>query len=152
MFRLLFFLFLTFPLIEIYFLIRVGSAIGPGWTVFLCIFTAVVGAALLRQQGFSTLSRVQTTMARGEVPALEMLEGAVLLTCGIFLLTPGFFTDTLGFLGLIPSLRQAFVLWAVKRALQREEFEVTVYRQGPDDSSHRQRPRVIEGRAKREDE
>lgn len=153
MFRLLFILFLIFPLVEIYLLIRVGSNIGAGWTIFLCIFTAVAGAALLRQQGFSTLRRVQTTMLRGEVPALEMLEGAVLLVCGIFLLTPGFFTDTLGFLGLIPSLRRSFLLWGVKRTLQRGDFKVAVYRhQDPHDPAPRQRPRTIEGQAKREDE
>ncbi|ABA59369.1 FxsA cytoplasmic membrane protein [Nitrosococcus oceani ATCC 19707] len=154
MFRLLFIFFLTFPLIEIYLLIRVGSAVGAGWTVFLCIVTAMVGALLLRQQGFSTVSRVQASMARGQVPALEMLEGALLLVCGIFLLTPGFFTDTLGFLGLIPPVRRAFLLWVARRTLQRGGVEVTLYRQGqgPEDSDHRQRPRIIDGQAKREDE
>jgi len=152
MFRLLFFLFLLFPLLEIYLLIRVGGLIGAGWTVFLCVSTAVVGAMLLRQQGFSTLSRVQATMARGEVPALEMLEGAVLLVCGVFLLTPGFFTDVLGFLGLIPPLRQAFVLRAVKRGMQQGEYEVTIYRWGPYGSGRRHPRRIINGESKREDD
>jgi UPF0716 protein FxsA len=152
MFRLLFFLFLAFPLIEIYLLIRVGGLIGAGWTVFLCVSTAIAGAMLLRQQGFSTLSRVQTTMARGEVPALEMLEGAVLLVCGVFLLTPGFFTDILGFLGLIPPLRQSLVLRAVKRSMQHGEYEVTVYRWKSQGSGRRQPHRIINGESKREDD
>lgn len=151
MLRLLFFLFLILPLIEIYLLIRVGSIIGAGWTVFLCIFTAVAGIALMRQQGFSTLGRVQATMARGEAPALEMLEGAVLMACGVFLLIPGFFTDILAFFGLIPRFRRSFVLWVVRRVFRRGNHEVAVYRRGPDSSGYRERPRVIEGDSKRED-
>lgn len=152
MFRLLFFFFLALPLIEIYLLIHVGSLIGAGWTVFLCIFTAVVGVALMRQQGFSTLSRVQATMARGEAPALEMLEGAVLMACGVFLLIPGFFTDILAFLGLIPSFRRGLVLWAIRHLFHRSNYKVTVYQHGSDNLDYRERPRVIEGESKHEDD
>jgi UPF0716 protein FxsA len=152
MIRSLFFLFLVLPLIEIYLLIRVGSVIGAGWTIFLCIFTAMLGGILVRRQGFSTLRNVQATIARGEAPALEMLEGMVLLVCGILFLIPGFFTDTLAFIGLIPGFRRFLVLWAVKHVLSREKLGMTVYRRGSHDPAHRQRPRVIEGQAKREDE
>jgi UPF0716 protein FxsA len=152
MFRSLLFLFLTLPLIEIYLLILVGGIIGAGWTVFLCIFTAVLGSALVRRQGFSTLRNVQAMMARGEIPALEMLEGMVLLVCGVLLIIPGFFTDTLAFIGLIPSFRRFLVRWAVKNALPRNRFEITVYRHGSKDPSFNQRSRIIEGQAKREDE
>ena len=88
--------FLTVPLIEIYLLIKVGGVIGAWPTVLLVVLTAVVGAFLIR--------------LRGEVPAIEMLEGAVLVICGALLLTPGFFTDTLGFLLLIPGLRRWLIL------------------------------------------
>jgi UPF0716 protein FxsA len=152
MFRLFFFLFLALPLIEIYLLILVGSIIGAGLTVFLCIFTAALGGILVRRQGFSTLGNVQATMARGEVPALEMLEGMVLLICGILFLIPGFFTDILAFLGLIPSLRRLLVLWTVKHALPRSKFKVAVYGHESNNLSYRQRSRIIEGQAKREDE
>jgi UPF0716 protein FxsA len=117
MLRLLFVLFLVVPLIEIYLLIKVGSVIGAMPTVALVVLTAVIGAVLLRVQGFTTMQRVRLSLAQGEVPALEMLEGVVLLFCGALLLTPGFFTDTIGFLGLVPPLRRAMILWLVNKGL-----------------------------------
>lgn len=116
-FQILFLLFLTIPMLEIYLLIKVGGVIGAMPTVFMVVFTAVLGAWLLRIQGFSMLTRVRTTMAQGGIPAIEMLEGAVLLVSGALLLTPGFFTDAIGFLCLIPSLRRAVIRWALGRFL-----------------------------------
>lgn len=115
LFQILLLLFLLIPIIEIYLLIEVGSAIGAFPTIFLVVFTAVVGAALLRWQGFTTFQRVREAMARGEVPAIEMMEGVVLLICGALLLTPGFFTDAVGFLCLIPAVRRYFILEIIKR-------------------------------------
>lgn len=109
MFRSLFILFLLIPLIEIYFLIQVGSVIGAGWTIFAVVATAVIGAWLLRLQGFSTLQRAQTSIAQGQIPAIAMLEGVALVLSGALLLTPGFVTDTVGFLLLIPAVRQALI-------------------------------------------
>jgi UPF0716 protein FxsA len=114
-FQILFVLFLLIPMLEIYLLIKVGAIIGALPTVFMVVFTAVLGVWLLRIQGFATLARVRQTMAQGGIPAVEMLEGAVLLVAGALLLTPGFFTDTVGFLCLIPSLRRAIVRWALAR-------------------------------------
>ncbi|HSH28432.1 MAG TPA: FxsA family protein [Thiohalobacter sp.] len=116
-FAVLLLLFLTVPLVEIYFLIKVGGWIGAVPTVFMVVFTAVLGALLLRHQGFSTLQRLQLSMTRGELPAVEMLEGVVLVISGALLLTPGFFTDALGFLGLIPPLRQALIRAWIARQL-----------------------------------
>lgn len=116
-FRLLLVLFFTVPLIEIYLLIQVGSVIGAVPTVVLVVFTAVLGAGLLRLQGFATLARVQAMLARGQVPAIEVMEGAVLLVAGVLLLTPGFFTDAIGFLCLIPWLRRKLILWAIRRGV-----------------------------------
>ena len=109
LFRILFTLFLLIPLLEIYLLIQVGGLIGAWPTVFLVVFTAVLGATLLRHQGLMTLNRVQTALARGELPTMAMLEGVVLILSGALLLTPGFFTDALGFLALVPPLRQALI-------------------------------------------
>ncbi len=114
-FQILLLLFLLVPVIEIYLLIEVGSAIGAMSTIFLVVLTAIVGAALLRWQGFTTLQRVREAMARGEVPAIEMMEGVVLLICGALLLTPGFFTDAIGFLALIPAVRRHFIMEIIKR-------------------------------------
>lgn len=109
MFRSLFILFLLVPLIEIYFLIQVGSVIGAAWTVFLVVATAVIGAGLLRWQGLNTLQRAQASLAHGELPAIAMLEGVALLLSGAMLLTPGFFTDTIGFILLVPAFRQGLI-------------------------------------------
>ncbi|MCZ6803229.1 MAG: FxsA family protein [Proteobacteria bacterium] len=106
MFKILFILFLTIPLIEIMILIEIGRIVGAGYTIILVIGTAALGAALLRNQGLSTLAKVQSNMNQGNLPATEMIEGLMLLIAGALLLTPGFFTDIFGFLVLIPALRQ----------------------------------------------
>jgi UPF0716 protein FxsA len=95
--------------------------IGSGWTIFAVVATAVIGVWLLRQQGFSTLQRAQLSIAQGQIPAVAMLEGVALIISGALLLTPGFFTDSIGFLLLIPIVRQALI----KRAFQNGQF---VYR------------------------
>ena len=117
MFRLLLILLLTVPLIEIYLLIQVGSVIGALPTVALVVLTAILGAGLLRWQGFTTMQRVRQTLGRGELPAIEMLEGVVLLICGALLLTPGFFTDIIGFLGLVPFVRRRLILWFLSKGM-----------------------------------
>jgi UPF0716 protein FxsA len=106
LFRILLILFLTVPLVEIAILIKIGKVIGAGYTIALVIGTAILGAALLRAQGISTLAKVQTNINRGQLPAIELIEGLILLISGVLLLTPGFFTDMLGFLALVPILRQ----------------------------------------------
>ncbi len=117
MFRLFFLLFLSIPLLEIYLLLQVGGLIGAWPTVLLVVATAVLGALLLRHQGLFTLNKVQLAMARGELPTMAMLEGVVLILCGAMLLTPGFFTDALGFLGLVPPLRQAAIRLLLTRGV-----------------------------------
>jgi UPF0716 protein FxsA len=103
----LFVLLLGVPLIEIYVLIQVGRAIGAGATILLLILTALAGAWLLRAQGLRTIARVQEALARGELPAQALLEGLVLVLTSVLLLTPGFVTDAIGFLVLLPWVRQA---------------------------------------------
>ena len=106
MFKFLFILFLTIPLIEIAILIEIGKVFGAAYTIILVIGTAALGAALLREQGLSTLAKVQMNMNQGNLPATELIEGLMLLIAGALLLTPGFFTDVFGFLVLIPALRK----------------------------------------------
>jgi len=119
LFRILFILFLTIPLIEIYLFIQVGEVIGGFATIFLIVFTAVLGVWLLRWQGLITLNRLQTTMAQGELPAVPLIEGMMLLVAGALLLTPGFFTDTIGFILLVPGLRQRLAQALLLRGLFR---------------------------------
>ena len=107
-------IFVAAPLVELYVLIEVGSEIGALPTIALSIFTAVLGGALVRLQGFAVLFRVQEAMVRGEVPALELLEGAMLLVVGFALLLPGFITDAVGFLLLVPPIRRAVIMWYLR--------------------------------------
>ena len=97
-FQWLLLLFLVIPLVEIYLLIEVGGIIGVLPTIGLVVTTAVLGAFLMRAQGFATLAKVQDQLQRGEVPAVPLFEGALILIAGALLLTPGFFTDAFGFL------------------------------------------------------
>ncbi len=108
-FRLLFLLFILVPLVEIYLLMQVGSVIGAFSTILLVVATAIIGVTLLRAQGLSTLMDAQRSMAGGEIPALQLMEGAALLVSGALLLTPGFVTDFIGFLGLIPTTRKMLI-------------------------------------------
>ena len=108
-------IFLVIPVVEIYFLIQVGEQIGALWTVILVVLTAIIGVRLLKQQGLSTLMKAQQKMQSGALPAKEIIEGIALVIAGAFLLTPGFVTDFIGFILLIPATRQIVVaLFAVK--------------------------------------
>jgi len=106
LFRIFLILFITIPLVEIAILINIGKIIGAGYTIALVIGTAFLGVSLLRIQGISTLAKVQANIKKGQLPATELIEGLILLISGVLLLTPGFFTDMLGFLMLVPILRQ----------------------------------------------
>lgn len=105
-FPLLFVLFFLVPLLEIYILIQVGSVIGAPLTIFSVVFTAVLGAYLIRRQGLSTFARFQDKLKSREIPAQEIVDGFCLLISGAFLMTPGFFTDAMGFALLIPPVRR----------------------------------------------
>ncbi len=105
----LFPIFVVVTLAEIYVLVSVGQAIGGLSTVLLVIITAFIGSSLLRQQGWSTMAKAQQSMSEGRTPAMEMMEGVVILVSGILLLTPGFLTDVLGLLGLMPWSRSYFI-------------------------------------------
>ena len=87
-------------------LIEVGGMIGPLPTVGLVVLTAICGVWLLRLEGMATLTRVQEKLQRGEIPETELLEGIMLIIGGALLLTPGFATDIVGFVCLVPGLRR----------------------------------------------
>ena len=146
-------LFIVVPLVELYLIIEVGSLIGALWTVLLVVLTAVIGVSLLRIQGFNTLNRARMNMEEGTLPAMEMMEGMVLAVGGALLITPGFITDTLGFLCLIPASRRAFIRYLMLRT--------TVHGQGfyshrsthhsSEKSGHGHQGRTIEGEFHRDD-
>lgn len=97
--------FVIVPILEIALLIQVGGWIGAWETIGLVILTAVVGTVLFRTQGFMVLARAQDTLARGGFPAQELFDGVCILVAGVLLLTPGFMTDALGLVLLVPGLR-----------------------------------------------
>ncbi len=98
-------LFIAVPLIEMVVLIKVGQQIGALSTIALVVLTAVIGIALLKQQGIAMLNRANWKINQGQIPAREMAEGIVLAAGGALLLTPGFVTDTLGFICILPGSR-----------------------------------------------
>jgi UPF0716 protein FxsA len=105
MFGRLLILFITVPLIELYLFFKIGSRIGLAPTLIIIIVTGFLGAALTRIQGLRTLARFQQATAEGRMPHEEVLDGLMILVAGAVLLTPGFLTDAVGFLLLIPAFR-----------------------------------------------
>ena len=99
-------LFIVMPIVEIALLLRMGDVVGWIPTLLIVIVTAIVGSAMLRQQGLATLNKARQRMDGGEMPAQQLLEGILIMIGGVLLLTPGFVTDTFGFICLIPVTRQ----------------------------------------------
>ncbi len=147
-------LFIVVPLIELYLIIEVGSHIGALWTVLIVIMTAVIGVQLLRIQGFNTLRRAQQNMAQGSLPAMEMMEGIVLAVGGALLITPGFLTDTLGFLCLIPFTRRAMIRRFMSvSSVQMGGFQSQNFgNQPPHRPDSSQSGRTLDGEFRREDD
>lgn len=105
------FLLLFIPILEIVVFILVGGQIGVVATLAMILFTAILGSILLRVQGFSIINRIREQTERGELPGRELGNGAMILAAGILLLTPGFVTDSIGFLLFIPPVRE--IIWSV---------------------------------------
>ncbi|EGR0550842.1 membrane protein FxsA [Vibrio cholerae] len=117
MFPILQFLFIAVPVIEIALFIQVGGVLGVWPTIALVLLTAIVGASLVRSQGLQTLLTVQQRLAQGQLPAQQILEGVMLAVAGVLLLTPGFFTDILGMLVLLPAPRAYFAKQLMSRVV-----------------------------------
>ena len=113
--RLLLLLFITIPIVEMWVLIEVGARVGALPTIALVFLTALVGVALLRQQGLATLLRFNSRLEQGQLPAVEMFEGLFLALGGALLLTPGFVTDAIGFACLLPPLRRSLIRFLLQR-------------------------------------
>ena len=140
-------LFLVIPIIEIYLLIQVGGYIGVLPTIALVVLTAVIGASLLRSQGIQTYMRFNQSLGEGRVPANEILEGVALLIGGALLLTPGFFTDLIGFFCLLPITRRPVVTFIVNRFNPMSGMNMDGFRPPSSDSSSDPKPgNVYEGK------
>jgi len=132
MFGYLLLIFTLVPAVELAVLIKVGTHIGVGNTLFLIFLTGVLGASLARLQGFAVYLSIQTSLQKGRMPSEEMLDGLMILVGGIVLLTPGFITDFLGFLLLIPWTRRIIKSWLRRKFEQmtREEQIITTHCSG----------------------
>ncbi len=102
---------MAIPLIEIYFLIKVGEVFGAFHTVFFVILTAVIGAVFARMEGLRTLQRMQYQLRQGEMPAEEIVDSLLIFVASVLLLTPGFLTDAVGFGVLFPVTRVFVKRW-----------------------------------------
>lgn len=114
-FRIILIALLVVPVVEIFLLVQAGGIIGVFATVLLVIATGVWGAYLFHTQGLATWARLQSALARGEVPTMELVEGPLVLVGGILLLTPGFLTDLAGLVCLLPQSRRWLALYLLER-------------------------------------
>ncbi|RLB68962.1 MAG: membrane protein FxsA [Deltaproteobacteria bacterium] len=125
MFIKLLILFTLVPIIELYVLLEAGRQIGVGATIGMIFLTGIAGAYLARSQGFNLINRIQADLNQGRVPADQIMDGAIILSGGLLLLTPGFCTDLFGFCLLTPITRQYIKIWLTKwldRKIQRGEI------------------------------
>jgi UPF0716 protein FxsA len=115
----LFIAFVTVPFAELWLLLHLGSVVGAGPTFGLVILTGAVGAWLARREGYRTLLAIQNEMAKGALPAGELVDGMIIFMGGALLLTPGILTDALGFAMIIPFtrflIRRSLVAWMQRK-------------------------------------
>lgn len=142
-------LFIAVPLIEIYVLVSVGKVIGALPTVLAVVATAVLGVFLLRRQGRQALVNARAKLQAGSVPSMELAEGVFLAAGGMLLLTPGFMTDALGFLCLVPGIRQRLIKrWSARLFMGAQG----PFRPGANPAGHDRDSHTIEGEYRRDDD
>ncbi|MCR9110796.1 FxsA family protein [Marivita sp. XM-24bin2] len=141
----LFVAFLLVPLIEIGLFIQIGGLIGLWPTLGIVVLTAILGTYLVRSQGIAALNNLRGSFSRLEDPSEPLAHGAMILLAGALLLTPGFFTDGVGFALLAPPLRSALIQ-NMRKHIKVQRFEMGP-QQDPFAKPERQRPRdtVIDG-------
>ncbi|WP_299817401.1 FxsA family protein [uncultured Jannaschia sp.] len=119
----LFAIFVAVPIIEIALFIQVGGLIGLFPTLAIVVVTAALGTYLVRKQGLAELRRIQQSLDRLSNPTRPLAHGAMILASGLLLLTPGFFTDAVGFALLVPGVRDA-VMHHVRKRIEVKAFTV----------------------------
>ncbi len=111
----------------------VESRIGLGWALLVALATALIGSYLVRRAGLSVLGRIRQKMNRAELPGRELSHGAAILVAGAFLISPGFITDTLGFLLLLPAVREMIHGIVSKRLTSKVTVMTTNFQAPPRD-------------------
>ncbi len=128
----LFLVLVGVPIIEIGLFIQLGGFLGLWPTLGIVVLTALLGSLLLRMQGLSTLEELKRTAETGQSPAGPMANGALILVAGLLLLTPGFFTDSIGFLLMVPPVRTLLIKWIATRAQMKMYAAAANSPQAPD--------------------
>lgn len=100
-------LLVSVPLLELFVIVQVAGGLGVGQTILLLLVVSVVGAWMVRRSGLGVLKQIRTRLERGELPGNELVDGVLILVAGALMLTPGFLTDAVGLLLLIPPTRIA---------------------------------------------
>jgi UPF0716 protein FxsA len=127
---LLILLFIVIPIAELYVILQVGEAIGAPLTIALLVADSLLGSWLLKSQGRTVWRRFQETMQAGRVPHREVIDGALVIFGGAFLITPGFLTDIVGVLLLLPPTRAVFRRWLIRRGGRMFGISVATGRRG----------------------
>ena len=116
-----FILIFLMPFLEIFLIIEIGQYFGAMNTIIMILATAILGAVLVRIEGLSTLSRIKTSVQRGELPTIELISGGILIISAVVLLTPGFITDVLGLILMAPSIRRTVASIVALKFVVRQE-------------------------------
>jgi UPF0716 protein FxsA len=154
---LLILIFIVVPIVELYVIIQVGQAIGALWTIAILIADSLLGSALLRSQGRAAWRRFRAAVAEGRPPAREVIDGALIIFGGAFLITPGFVSDVVGVLLLLPPTRAAFRALLVRRFRSRLVVSLAGAGAGAGAGRARRDPRArhdydVEGTARESDQ
>jgi UPF0716 protein FxsA len=152
--------FVAFPLLELALLIKVGQWIGFWLTMLILVSTAIIGSAVLHEQGFSAMRRMMQSAREARPPIEPVVDSVFLLIAGLLLLTPGLISDALGCLLLVPPLRRAIARWVVGHMLSTASVYVQTRTVGDAPGPHDARPGrdgaddgvVIEGEWERTDQ
>ncbi len=118
----LLFIILGIPLIEIFIMIKIGGIIGAFNTLLFILFTAVTGVYFAKLEGLNELKSAVTKTLRNEVPFYELVSGAALMFAALLLIIPGFLTDIIGFLLIIPFTRKFIIKLIAKRQKKNSNF------------------------------
>ena len=114
---------ITLPLIEIYLMIKIGNLIGAANTIFLIFFTAITGVYFARLEGLNTMKSGFNQLIKNEVPIYEIISGAALAFAALLLIIPGFLTDIVGFLLIIPITRKLFIKSISSKFSNKKKYE-----------------------------
>lgn len=134
MFMILLAMFILVPLAELIVIVEIGSQIGYFYTILILIVISVTGAALAKRQGYAVLTRIRKDIGQGRMPGDSLIDGALILAGALLLLTPGYITDAVGLLLLLPPVRK-LVRSLTRRRIQRavENRTVRIWTAGGDD-------------------